>query len=405
MEYLEGALRTYPWGSRTLLASLRGTPAPAPTPEAELWFGAHPAAPSRVDGALLDAVISNDPEAALGARVAADFDGQLPFLVKLLAAGEPLSIQAHPSAAQAREGFERENALGIALNDSRRNYKDPNPKPELIVALTKFHALAGFRPVAQTQQLFAVLGGLGRYAGVLDPAQPSESLRTIFTTLISLPSALRLALLEDVATAAAELAETAPEPWMAEVARTFLRLADRYPGDVGALAALLLNHVTLQPGDALYLAAGQLHAYLSGLGVEVMANSDNVLRGGLTSKHVDVPELVRVLDFSELSDPHAPAEVADGTTLFNLPIDAFTVSRHRLGAGSELRADTDGPAVVLCTAGRAQTGGSGGSSGSGEFALTPGQAAWIPASDPAVTFTAADGEGAEQFAELFYVRA
>ncbi|MCP1387972.1 mannose-6-phosphate isomerase, class I [Corynebacterium sp. TA-R-1] len=393
MQYLEGALRAYPWGSRTLLAELRGTPAPAQRPEAELWFGAHPAAPSRIGEQPLDAIIAADPEAALGARAAAAFDNQLPFLVKLLAAGEPLSIQAHPSAAQAREGFARENAEGIALGDPRRNYKDPNPKPELIVALTEFKALAGFRPVAETLELFAALGGLERYTCMLDPAQPEESLRALFTTLISLPTTLRARLIADAAASARELVASDADAWMVEVAQTFLQLTERYPGDVGALAALLLNHVSLAPGDALYLDAGQLHAYLSGLGVEVMANSDNVLRGGLTSKHVDVPELVRVLDFAELADPHAPVSVPSASEVaFDLPIDAFHVTRHRLTDGTALTVDVDGPAVVLCTAGCAR---------SGEFALAPGQAAWIPATDPAAEFTAAPGETAE----LFFVRA
>lgn len=402
MQNLEGTLRTYPWGSRTLLAQLRGTPSPSATPEAELWFGAHPAAPSLVGGVPLDAHIAAAPEAQLGSRVARNFDGQLPFLVKLLAAGEPLSIQAHPSAAQAREGFARENELGIALTDPRRNYKDPNPKPELIVALTQFRALAGFRPVAQTKALFEALGGLERYAAMCDEAYPDESLRAVFTSLISLPATLRATLLQDVAASARVLISvsgktpTGTEPWMRDVAQTFIQLTERYPGDVGALAALLLNHVTLEPGEALYLDAGQLHAYLSGLGVEVMANSDNVLRGGLTAKHVDVPELVRVLSFKELAQPRAQAQSQHDdqrgdVVSYPLPIDTFVVSRHTLAPGQTLNVDSDGPAVVLCTAGKAA---------SEQVSLLPGQAAWISAEDAAAEFQA---EGAAAV-ELFYVR-
>lgn len=398
MQYLEGTLRNYPWGSRTLLAELRGTASPTPTPEAELWFGAHPAAPSRVEGEALDSVIAADPQAALGPRVIREHGEQLPFLVKLLAAGEPLSIQAHPSAQQAQEGFARENAEGIALDDTRRNYKDPNPKPELIVALTQFRALAGFREPDETRRLFEALDGLERYAAMFEPGHPQESLRAVFTTLISLPTGLRVELLERVAASAQELVDAAAEPagasaaegWMVDVAGMFLQLIERYPGDVGALAALMLNLVTLAPGEALFLAAGRPHAYLSGLGVEVMASSDNVLRGGLTSKHVDVPELARVVEFSALADPVAPHTDGGNTTRFELPVDWFAVSRHELGSGEELRVDTDGPAVVLCTAGRAAAG---------EYTIAPGEALWIPASDGGATVTAADGG-----AQLFYVR-
>lgn len=392
MEQLEGTLRAYPWGSRTLLAELRGLPAPTASPEAELWFGAHPAAPSTIAGRPLNDIIAADPEAALGKRVAQQFGGQLPFLVKLLAAGEPLSIQAHPSRAQAEEGFARENAEGIALTDPRRSYKDPNHKPEIITALTPFRALAGFRPPERTKALFDALGGLGRYSSMLGADHPEESLRAVFTTLISLPTSLRASLLDDVNVAATGLITAGGEPWIVDVAQTYVQLNQRYPGDVGALAALMLNLVTLTPGDALYLDAGQPHAYLSGLGVEVMANSDNVLRGGLTSKHVDVPELARVLNFEALDRPHAPSTRADGAVHYDLPIDDFQVSHHKLSSDQTLSVETDGPAIVLCTAGHAT---------SSDLSLVPAQAAWIPASDAAASFTAAG----DAPAELFYIRA
>lgn len=390
MDYLEGALRTYPWGSRTLLAELRNQPVPSPNPEAELWFGAHPAASSTIGGRALQDVIRDDPEAALGARVARRYDNQLPFLVKLLAAGEPLSIQAHPSREQALDGFARENAQGLALDDPRRNYKDANPKPELIVALSPFRALAGFRPAGRTYELFNALGGLHRYSPMLVAECEEESLRAVFTSLISLPSTVRLNLLAEVGEAARGLAKSGAPAWMVEVAETFLQLAARYPGDVGPLAALMLNHVTLPPGGALYLDAGQPHAYLSGLGVEVMANSDNVLRGGLTSKHVDVPELARVLNFTALERPHAPSEEDAAVVRYQLPVDEFRVSRHCVDQGEHVVADGDGPAIVLCTAG---------SVASGDFTLTPGEAVWLPATDPAATFMS-DGIAP---AELFYV--
>ena len=382
MEHLEGALRPYPWGSHTLIAQLRGEPSPSPQPQAELWFGAHPAAPATVNGQGLDEAIAADPAAALGKRVTEAHGDQLPFLVKLLAAAAPLSIQAHPSLEQAQEGFARENAEGIALNSPNRNYKDPNHKPELIVALTEFRALAGFRPVPDTAAFFAELGSaeLDRYATLL-PTDGEGDLRALFTTLISLPHQPRVELIESVQRAAVELAQkrTAPE-WMVEAAEVYLELNQAYPGDVGVLAALLLNVLTLAPGEAAFLRAGQLHAYLSGLGVEVMANSDNVLRGGLTTKHVDVPELVKVLDFDTLENPRAEAVASNGGVEFQLPVDSFAVRVHSLADGETLAIDEDGPAIVLCTSGEVR--------GADGFVLSQGNGAWAPASEGEVELTA-----------------
>ena len=383
MEHLEGALRPYPWGSHTLIAQLRGEPSPSPQPQAELWFGAHPAAPATVNGQGLDDAIAADPAAALGKRVQDAHGDQLPFLVKLLAAAAPLSIQAHPSLEQAKEGFARENAEGIELNSPNRNYKDPNHKPELIVALTEFRALAGFRPVPDTAAFFAELSSpeLDRYATLL-PTDGEGDLRALFTTLISLPHQPRVELIESVKRAAAELVDkrNAPE-WMVEAAEVYLELNQTYPGDVGVLAALLLNVLTLAPGEAAFLRAGQLHAYLSGLGVEVMANSDNVLRGGLTTKHVDVPELVKVLDFSTLENPRAETVPSHGGVEFQLPVDSFAVRMHALDDGDTLAVDEDGPAIVLCTAGEVR--------GADGFVLTQGNGAWVPASEAATEITAA----------------
>lgn len=385
LEILTGALRNYPWGSRTMLADLRGLPSPTPTAEAELWYGAHPGDPSRIGERTLDEIIAADPVGQLGQRVVDKFGEELPFLLKLLAADEPLSLQAHPSLEQAREGFARENADRIPLDDPNRNYKDPNHKPELIVALSEFHALAGFRPLHQTRELFEVMGcaPLDRYLTMIDPDHEEASLRALFTTWITIPRTVRIALLDETNAACQAIADR--DDWIGRVARTFIDLTEQYPDDVGALAALLLNHVTLQPGEAIHLRAGQLHAYLHGLGVEIMASSDNVLRGGLTSKYVDVPELVRVLDFGTLAHPEVDVTEVGGGTEYPVSVDDFILSRHELGQ-ADLVVDADGPAIVLCTAGVATCG---------DLELTPGAAAWIPASDPACAFTG--GEGAEVF--------
>lgn len=386
MEQLHGTIRPYPWGSRTLIPSLRGEPVPSETPQAELWYGAHPVSPSTLVGAgeALDARIARLPEETVGARCRREYGDQLPFLVKLLAAERPLSLQTHPSKAQAEEGFARENAAGIELTAPNRNYRDPNHKPELIVALTPFRAMAGFRPLARTRELFDAIASpiAERYLALLDAAEENEaaSLRALFTTWISIPAPARVELIDDITARAADLA--CGEGWIAGVCETACALAEEYPGDVGVLGALLLNHVTLRPGEAIFLAAGQLHAYISGLGVEVMANSDNVLRGGLTSKYVDVPELVRLLSFVPLRDPI----VRDHEGEYAVPVHDFAVRRVCVGR-DRLTIDHSGPSVVLCTEGRVRVG---------DVELGAGDAAWLAACDPAARVLGAG--------EVFWVR-
>ncbi|RNE48755.1 mannose-6-phosphate isomerase, class I [Corynebacterium alimapuense] len=377
MQRLTGLPRAYPWGSRTLIPGLRGLPVPSANPEAELWFGAHPTSPSTVEGRPLTDVIAEDPDAALGERVTAQFGAQLPFLLKLLAAAEPLSLQAHPSEEQAREGFERENSLGILINAGHRNYRDPSHKPELIVALTEFNAMAGFRPIERTRELFSALScpQLDRYLTILDPSSETNSLRGLFTTWITIPVAARVELIDAVVEAAKDQLDRGD--WISGVLKTVLELQERYPGDIGVLGALLLNHITLNPGEAIYLDAGQLHAYVRGMGVEVMANSDNVLRGGLTSKYVDVPELVKVLNFCSLADPRVHPVEGE----YQVPTSEFRLIRRELEAEHSWSIEHDGPAVALCTAGTVRLG---------DMDLTPGEAAWIPAHDPAVVASTED---------------
>lgn len=411
MERLTPALQTYPWGSKTFLAELRGEPSPSATPEAELWFGAHGVGPSIIGETSLDTAIAHDPQATLGTRVRRRYGDNLPFLLKILAADEPLSVQAHPTREQARAGFEAENSAGIPLNSGNRNYKDPNHKPELLVALTPFRALAGFRPVAQTLALFEHLAcpALDRYAAMLHSEKEEEGVRALFTTWISLPRTTRMQLIDDISASCTAHTCSADESWMHEAIACFVELGQRYPGDVGVLASLLLNYVELAPGEAMFLGAGRLHAYLSGMAIELMANSDNVLRCGLTPKHVDVPELVRILDFSTLDDPRIPSAIASNrassgtsTSEFPVPIDDYVLTRHRLVADS-FTVSGDGPSIVLCTAGSVVCTSAAGSAGSAgtELKLTPGTAAWIPAAEASagVTVRAADN------AEVFWARA
>ena len=385
MRKLTGKARAYPWGSRELIPRLRGEE-PADRPVAELWYGAHPAEPSLVDGegVELDRLIAADPEAALGERVAERFGGRLPFLGKFLAAAEPLSLQAHPTTAQARAGFARENDEGIALDAPNRNYKDDSHKPELIIALTEFRAMVGFRPVDETLELFAAIDcpEAERYVGMLEPGDDADSgLRGLFTTWITIPGSRRRELIDAIVARLEGLRGRGD--WIGAVAREVIALQERYPGDVGVLGALLLNHVTLNPGEAAYLEAGQLHAYVSGLGVEVQANSDNVLRGGLTAKYVDVPELVHVLDFRPLAEPRVAATDCGS---YPVPAAEFSV-RHVDGSAGEARFEIDGPVIAACSAGEVEIATAAGE----RLSLSAGQAAWLAADEGSATL-AGDGE-------------
>lgn len=389
------SVRSYAWGSRTALPELCGYTSPAPHPVAEYWFGAHATSPATTpDGGGLDEWISASPDRELGGEVRAAYDGRLPYLVKLLSAEEALSLQAHPSEVQAREGFTREESRGIPLGASERNYKDISHKPELVVAHTEFHALAGFRAVPDTLDLFDILDvrALDPYRSMLAGEPDAAGIRAVFTTFVTLPGDSVQGLVSDVVTAAIGLLrEHGTVHRWAPVATTIVELGERHPADPGVLGALLLNRLTLQPGEGIYMGAGKLHAYLSGIAVEVQANSDNVLRGGLTPKHVDVPELLRVLDFTPVEDPVVHPELAASDSeagwyeySYATPAREFCVSRIDLDAGGR-RTDLDdlGPQILLGTTGEARV-----SSRNGEQHLPAGRAVWVPADDADVTVIA-----------------
>lgn len=400
MQPLHGAVRSYAWGSRTSLAALQGRPVPSEHPEAEIWLGAHPGDPAKVgtgSHSLLQ-LIDSDPVGQLGAETARNFGARLPFLLKLLAADEPLSLQAHPSSVQASEGFAREDASHVPIDSSVRNYKDASHKPELIVALTEFHALAGFRHPTKTVEFMDALDveALSGYRSLLADQPDDAGLRTVFTSWITLPGPALDALLPLVAEGCIRYLAARKHPDSGEFfaeARTLLELGESYPGDAGVLAALLLNRVTLTPGQGLFLDAGNLHAYLSGTGVEIMANSDNVLRGGLTPKHVDVPELLRVLDFRpaevDVLDPVVPP---DGVPVrYVTPAPEFALTRSVLAEGSEIELAGEAPQILLCTRGRVALRDRDGS-----LTLEQGASVWVAASDPTVTVSADRGD-----AEIF----
>lgn len=340
--------RDYAWGSTGEISALLGLEESHRT-EAELWLGAHAGSPSRVvgeDATLLDIV-----------------DGRLPFLLKVLAAGSPLSLQAHPTMAQAQEGFARENALGIPLDAAERNYKDAFHKPELIYALSdEFDALCGFR---SADSLRAILDRLGVSIGLLSD---DASLRGVFEWLITRGPGVDELVSEVVARADGSTPEL----------DTVRLLAEAYPGDPGIVISLMLNRVTLARGEVLYLPAGNIHAYLRGVGIELMSSSDNVLRGGLTPKHIDVPELLSVLDFRPVAVPYLAAEHPSPTVeVFRPDVPDFVLAVIEDEGSYELT----GPAIALCTGGDLEVVGA-----HGAYNLSRGDAAYITGDEGALSF-------------------
>jgi mannose-6-phosphate isomerase len=386
VELLHNAIRPYAWGSRTAISELLGKTVPAQHPEAELWMGAHPGDPSRVVGpdgskrSLLE-LLAEDPRGQLGEACATRWGGRLPFLMKVLAAEEALSLQAHPSAEQAAAGFAAEERAGVPMDAPIRNYKDPSPKPELICALTEFHALAGFRDPHRSAALLRSLDApdFAPYAELLAGQPDAQGLRALFTTLITLPQTALDLLLPQVLDACVLHVKEHGEFDLE--CRTILELGEAYPGDAGVLAALLLNRLVLQPGEAVHLPAGNLHAYLHGTGIEILANSDNVLRCGLTPKHVDVPELMRVLDFTCGDMPVQRGEqLAPGLAVYRTPSAEFELSRLDLDEGVEVTIDHTGPQILICVQGGAHVRDGRG----GEVELARGHSMWLAANDPAV---------------------
>ncbi|MFF9318662.1 mannose-6-phosphate isomerase, class I [Streptomyces sp. NPDC014735] len=375
MDRLSNTVRPYAWGSTTAIPGLLGV-APTGEPQAEMWMGAHPGAPSRLTrttGAAagreqsLAEVIAADPEGELGRATVDKFGPHLPFLLKLLAAGAPLSLQVHPDLDQARRGYADEERRSVPIDAPHRTYKDASHKPELICALTPFAGLCGFRRPDEAAATMAALGvdSLKPYADLLGAHPEEAALREVLTAILGADPAETAETVNEAAAAAQRLGGAlAP----------YARIAHHFPGDPGVIAAMLLNYVELQPGEALFLGAGVPHAYLDGLGVEIMANSDNVLRCGLTPKHIDVPELLRVVRF-EPTEPGIlrPEASPSGEELYETPVDEFRLSRFDLSPGAEpVDLTRSTPQILLCTAGAPKAGTIG---------LTPGTSVFVPAGE------------------------
>lgn len=358
---LKNPVQKYAWGSHSAIAELLGTRPDPDTPQAELWMGAHSKAPSlvKVNNAWvsLEEIIAAHSDQMLGKTVADKFQNTLPYLFKVLAAARPLSLQAHPSLSQAREGYRRENESGLPLDAPNRNYKDGNHKPECICAMTPFWALNGFRKITEILALAERVGirGLDRSLLPLRTHPNSHGLQSFFYSLMTLSPELKKETADEAASKAELLA--AEEP----VFRWVLELAKEYPGDIGILSPLFLNLIQLQPGQAMFLPSGELHAYLEGVGIELMANSDNVLRGGLTPKHIDVQELLKVLNFEERQVQILEPNISENREYFysgdaeEFVLSSISVNPTRVYKSSVNRSVE----IMLCTSGAADITDSG----------------------------------------------
>lgn len=388
-ELLIGQIQPYAWGSESMIPELLGVP-PTGKPQAELWLGAHPGGPTQLGTptavgrrTLADALAVN-PTGLIGEQSVQTFGPRLPYLLKVLAAAQPLSLQAHPSRAQAETGFAYEEGLRIPRDAPHRLYKDDWPKPELLCALVRSEALCGFAHPDEVYGHFASLG----VRSVLDLVAPladterdeADRIREVFATLLRLPLGQRFVV--DEVAGAAQTASS-DNPGTTKFLDTAVELAEYYPSDPGVLAALLMNRVTLEVNEAIFLPAGNLHAYLNGGGIEIMANSDNVMRGGLTLKHVDVDSLLAVLDFTPgfpgFTAPvdETPADSPGQVLRYDTPAPEFAL--WRLELSSELALPGAGMGrVVIVTSGQATL-----TSEQGSLPLRRGQSAFIGAAEQA----------------------
>lgn len=356
---LSNVPRDYAWGSPALLAELEGRE-PSGAPEAEVWFGDHPGDPADVDGGTtLDAVTG----------------GTLPYLLKLLAAADPLSIQVHPTIAQAKDGWARE--AGLAADAPHRNYRDDNHKPELIVALSdRFEALSGLRPVEATLRLVGALGDSTGVAALRERLNgEGDVLRDVIGWLLSGSAQVEV---DDII---GSLAGASSAEFDAELGAVRM-IAERNPADPGVVVALLMNYVVLRRGEGVFLRAGLLHAYVSGLGVEIMAASDNVLRGGLTPKHIDVPELLSVLDTTAAEVPVLRPAADGAVTAYPVDVPDFALRRVTL-TGEPVTVSVAGPTMVLATGGAVRVS----TSADAALDVPVGTAAFASADETSLTLT------------------
>jgi len=390
---LENTVQKYDWGSTVELPRLLGKDNPSDEPWAELWMGAHPKAPSiAIDistGARtpLDRLIAEAPSTILGESVARRFGGTLPFLFKILSAEKPLSIQSHPSKRKAEHGFAREEFAGIPIDAPERNYKDPNHKPETVVALTRFEGLRGFRPIAEIVQNVKTLApdDWRRFVEQLERDPGKLELSVFFYSVISIADDEKNKLLAySHARCERILATESRDGRSGKAFAWVLKLMEAYPGDIGALAPLVLNLFELQPGQALNLPAGQAHAYLHGTAAEIMANSDNVLRGGLTRKYMDVPEFISSLSFDSVAiEPQKAVAQTNGFGEYRCDVQDYSIAVAVIKGQIDMGTRDAVPEILLCTEGSLELEAAGGK----RISLPKGASAFVTADEKGYTIS------------------
>ncbi|MFV7520090.1 mannose-6-phosphate isomerase [Enterobacter quasiroggenkampii] len=392
MQKLINSVQNYAWGSKTALTDLYGIANPNNLPMAELWMGAHPKSSSKIEDASgqvrsLRDVIEADKAALLGDKVAQRF-GELPFLFKVLCADQPLSIQVHPNKQASEIGFAKENAAGIPLDAAERNYKDPNHKPELVFALTPFLAMNAFREFSEIISLLQPVAGAHNAIAHFLENPNADALSQLFASLLNMQGEEKSHALAVLKTA---LDSQQGEPW-----ETIRLISEFYPDDSGLFSPLLLNVVKLNPGEAMFLFAETPHAYLQGVALEVMANSDNVLRAGLTPKYIDIPELVANVKF--VAKPAAELltqPVKNGAELdFPIPVDDFAFSLHDLSS-AETSVAQESAAILFCVEGEATL-----HKGEQRLVLKPGESAFVAANESPVSVSGT-GRLARVFNKLY----
>lgn len=377
---LSGAVKDYAWGSTSAISDFTGIDYGGRR-VAELWFGAHNGAQTLAGGRPLSEVISSDPTGVLGKDISARFDGQLPFLLKVIAPDQPLSLQVHPGKELAEAGFQAEEEAGIPQNSPRRNYRDRNHKPEMIFALTPFEAFAGFRAPRRAIEVLENLNApLAREMLEILRAQPGyRGLRAVARKLLAPLDEERQAQIAAVITACQDRLDRGTSPSL-RVDRQAVALARNYPSDPGAVLSLLLNPVTLREGEALFIPTGAVHAYVSGLGIEVMSSSDNVLRAGLTPKHIDAGEALRCMDFHGAPPVRiAPEMNGRGTGIYYAPVDDFELSVSEISGGEWIPIPGRGPRILLGISGDLEVG-----IGGSIETIRTGEAVFISAAEGAV---------------------
>ncbi|HDZ9223214.1 TPA: mannose-6-phosphate isomerase, class I [Vibrio cholerae] len=380
---LNNPIKNFQWGSTSAFSDLFKIANPHQLPQAELWMGAHPNGSSTItidkkESTLVDAISSN-PSLWLGDQ-SGRYEDKLPFLVKILAANQPLSIQVHPSKEAAQVGFDKENEQGIALDAAERNFKDANHKPELVYAITPYLAMNGFRELSSIHRLFSA-AILPSIKAILDPflSNPTqETLEQLFAAILLMGEKQKASAVSELLSFEPTLGESA------EVMETFkliTELAKLYPSDVGFFSPLFLNVVELKPGEAMFLFAETPHAYLKGVGVEVMANSDNVLRAGLTPKYIDVPELLANTKFEPIkaSDLRMQPSQDGNRSVYPIPVDDFKFDIIREG---EFEIVSSSPEILLCIEGSVEI-----CSSQSRVSLKAGESVIIPAATSSYSFS------------------